>query len=179
VNLTKRSLESMLAHSKILASVVVIDNASSDETPAFLESIAPKFKERGIEFTVIRNPANVGFGRACNQGIRLAHEKYVAIVNNDTWLMPSWDEVLADVLEEKKLDLVGPHFDERPFADDPVTRANEFLRKNKNLSRSHFVPILMFFRNESLNRLKFEHGGIFDERFFVTFEDTDLKKRMG
>ncbi len=177
-HLTKRCLESMLDHSKIVDSVVVIDNASSDETPELLSSFASRFEQKGISFAVIRNAQNVGFGRACNQGVRLAKGKYVAIVNNDTWLMPAWDEALAQVLEEKNLDAVGPHFDERPFSEDPVTTAKEFLRKSPNQFRKHFVPILMFFRMSSVEKLKFEHGGIFDERYFVTYEDTDLKKRM-
>lgn len=178
VDLTKRCLESMLANSKILSQLVVIDNASGDETPKYLESISLRFKEKGIEVSLIRNDTNLGFGRACNQGVRLAKGQYVAIVNNDTWLMPAWDEALAKTLEEKKLDLVGPHFDEREFPSDPIATATEFLKRNQNAFRKHFVPIVMFFKMDSVNRLRFDHGGIFDERFFVTYEDTDLKKRM-
>ena len=178
VHLTQRCLDSMLLHSKILDSVVVIDNASQDETPAILAEFAKKFEVKNIRFTSIRNPANVGFGRACNQGVRIAKGKYLAIVNNDTWLMPAWDHALFQVLEEKKLDLVGPHFDERPFTENQVAQSERFLKQNQNRFRTHFVPILMFFRMSSVEKLKFDHGGIFDERFFVTYEDTDLERRM-
>jgi GT2 family glycosyltransferase len=36
----------------------------------------------------------------------------------------------------------------------------------------------MFFKKEAVEKLKFPDQGIFDERFFVTYEDTDLLYRM-
>jgi GT2 family glycosyltransferase len=178
VELTNRCLDSLLKNSKALSEVFVVDNASSDSTPAVLLEWAPRFTEQGIRFQVIRNEQNLGFGRACNQGIRISSGEFVAIVNNDTWLMDGWDRALIDEAQERRLDEVGPFFDERPWLDRPEARAKEFLRRNPTGFRKHFVPIVMLFTRQSVERLKFDHGGLFDERFFVTYEDTDLLHRM-
>jgi GT2 family glycosyltransferase len=178
IELTNRCLDSLLKNSKALSEVFVVDNASSDGTPQALQDWAPRFTEQGIRFQVIRNGQNLGFGRACNQGVRLSTGEFVAIVNNDTWLMEGWDQTLIDEARDRDLDEVGPFFDERPWVDPPEARAQEFLRRNPAGFRKHFVPIVMFFRRQSVERLKFDHGGLFDERFFVTYEDTDLLHRM-
>lgn len=61
--------------------VLVIDNASSDGTADYL---------RGLDLPnlhLLLNDENIGFGRACNQGIAFAQERgahYVTFINNDT-----------------------------------------------------------------------------------------------
>ncbi len=178
VELTNRCLDSLLRNSKTISEVFVVDNASADGTPQALQDWAPRFTEQGIRFQVIRNEQNLGFGRACNQGIRLSSGEFVAIVNNDTWLMEAWDRALIDEARIRRLDEVGPFFDERPWTPNPEARAREFLRKNPSGFRIHFVAMLMFFTRSAVERLRFGHGGLFDERFFVTFEDGDLLQRM-
>ncbi|NDG84844.1 MAG: glycosyltransferase family 2 protein [Proteobacteria bacterium] len=176
--LTRRCLDSLLGNSTKVSEVRVIDNHSTDDTPAVLAAFEPLFRDKGILFSCVRTDSNLGFGRACNIGIREARGEWIAIVNNDTWLMPSWDEVLMDEATRRKLDLIGPHFDERPWTDSMESRAREFIVRNRGGFRRHFVPILMFFKKTSLDRLRLDHGGIFDERFFVTYEDADLHHRM-
>src|SRR5258706_1247887 len=57
--------------------VFVIDNNSSDDSINYLR---PKFP--GINF--ISNKENIGFGKACNQGIKPAKGKYILFLNPDT-----------------------------------------------------------------------------------------------
>lgn len=176
--LTERCLLSICDHSKVVTEVFVIDNGSTDATSSRLQEFEEKFQARGIRFTAIRNNENRGFGRACNQGIRLCTGDFVVVLNNDTWVMPAWDQVLAEVLQKESLDLVGPFFDERPEPVDLLARSQLYLKQNSAKLRKHFVPILLFFKKSAIAKLQFESGGIFDERFFVTYEDTDLLFRM-
>jgi GT2 family glycosyltransferase len=183
-HLTERCLRSLLDSSSRVSEVIVIDNASQDQTPILLSEWRKHFLQKGIPFETIRNPNNVGFGRACNQGIRMLTQPWIVILNNDTWLSPGWDQALVRDAERFHFDLIGPHFDERPWpeAQDSLIemkkRAQDFLRINSNRKRNHFVPILMCFRRSAVEALRLDHGGIFDERFFVTYEDTDLRFRM-
>ncbi len=178
VELTRRCLESLLQNSRAVSSVVVVDNASVDSTPAFLAEAKESFLARGIAFDFIRNEENQGFGRACNQGIRKIKEDWIVVLNNDTWLSAEWDLRLVRDADRLGFDVIGPHFDERPWTESMEQRAEEFVAGNRDRSRRHFVPILMCFRRSAVDRLRFDHGGIFDERFFVTYEDTDLRHRM-
>ena len=178
VELTTRCLLSVWVNSTLLGEVCVVDNASTDETPSTLLGFKAQFEQKGISFKIVRNEKNLGFGSACNQGIRESSGDSIAILNNDTWVMKGWDQALQNELDARKLDEIGPFFDERPLSVTPQNTADEYLRKNPNGFRKHFVPILMFFKREAIERLQFDHGGIFDERFFVTYEDTDLLHRM-
>lgn len=178
VELTLRCLDSVLSHSTQLEEVFIIDNASTDTTPIRLLEFKARFESKAIPFKIITNQTNLGFGRACNQGIREARGETLALLNNDTWVMPNWDGVLSEVIQKEKFDLLGPFFDERPSAGDLQERSQTYLRQNSEKIRAHFVPILMFFKSSAIDKLKLPHGGIFDERFFVTYEDTDLIFRM-
>jgi len=57
--------------------VIVVDNGSEDGTEIFLGEKFP-------EALIIRNEENLGFARACNQGIRIAEGRYILLLNNDT-----------------------------------------------------------------------------------------------
>ena len=59
------------------AEVIVIDNNSSDNSIAYLQ---PQFP--AINF--LANKENIGFAKACNQGIKLAKGKYILFLNPDT-----------------------------------------------------------------------------------------------
>ena len=57
--------------------VIIVDNGSSDDT-------CRKIEEGFPEVLLIRNPLNVGFGRANNLGLRRATGEFVLLLNPDT-----------------------------------------------------------------------------------------------
>ena len=65
--------------------VIVVDNASADQSGARLRTEYPQWR-------VILNERNVGFARGCNVGIRAALQdeqcEYVLLINNDATLAP-------------------------------------------------------------------------------------------
>ena len=85
------------------ADIVVVDNASTDGTPDWLE-------EQGVETD--RMMANHGFGAANNIGLRRALERgyrYVYLLNQDAWLLPDTLGRLAAFLDEHpEYGLVSP-----------------------------------------------------------------------
>ncbi|MFH0900187.1 MAG: glycosyltransferase, partial [Pseudomonadota bacterium] len=60
--------------------VIVIDNDSRDGSVDGL----PEWHR----LTVVRNPSNYGFGRACNQGARMANGDFLLFLNPDVRLLP-------------------------------------------------------------------------------------------
>ncbi|HKU69055.1 MAG TPA: glycosyltransferase family 2 protein [Candidatus Baltobacteraceae bacterium] len=62
--------------------IIVIDNASSDETPEMLEAF-PWVR-------VVRNEKNLGFAGANNQGAALARGEFLVLLNNDTVAHAGW-----------------------------------------------------------------------------------------
>lgn len=174
VHWTKRCLASLLKHSVRARELVIVDNHSTDETPEFLKSISKDFENNGWKIQIITNAENRGFGRASNQGIAATTGQFVAIMNNDTWLMPGWDRALADAIERSGYAMVGPYYYEKGFDETSIYgKARRFVWLNKGKMRPGWVPMLMFFRREAL-----EQVGNFDERYFVTFEEIDLRVRF-
>ena len=60
--------------------VIVVDNASADDSVAWVERHFPEIK-------VIANRENTGFSKANNQGVEIATGKYILFLNPDT-VMP-------------------------------------------------------------------------------------------
>jgi GT2 family glycosyltransferase len=80
-HLSLLSLESVIANANVRYELIVIDNASSDETGQMLDRL------QGAK--VIRNPNNVGFGPACMQAAACAAGEYLCFFNNDALLSPT------------------------------------------------------------------------------------------
>lgn len=86
-------LENLLATGQGLPfEVIIIDDASSDDTALLLEQLENVRSER--------NASNLGFGETCNRGAALARGAYLCFLNNDTLPMPGWLEALVEVMEQ-------------------------------------------------------------------------------
>lgn len=65
----------------------------------------------GFEMTadaVIRNPLNLGFAKACNEGAHIAHGEYLLFLNVDTEVQPGWLEPLVKAMEDPEVAMCGP-----------------------------------------------------------------------
>ena len=77
--------------------VVIVDNASADDTRTFLREHYP-------QVDLLESPQNLGFAGGNNLGFahirrNLPQVKYVALLNQDTLVEPCWLEALVDTLE--------------------------------------------------------------------------------
>lgn len=101
IEITYLALASLLlAHNKASFEVILVDDASTDET-AELDDIVT-----GI--TIIHNKQAQRFIRACNAGADKARGKYVALLNNDVEVTSGWlDELVAAFGRFDNVGLVG------------------------------------------------------------------------
>ncbi len=100
-----KCLESLRASFEDFAGeVVIVDNNSSDRTVSLA-------KENSFCTTkVLAESKNLGFAKACNEGVRVASSKYVCLLNPDVFVRPGWLAPLVDVLEKDPLvAAVVPH----------------------------------------------------------------------
>ncbi len=76
--------------------VVLVDDASTDETPAQLAAIAAT----DHRIVVVRNATNLGFVGTCHRGVAAATGEYLVFLNNDTVPLPGWLPPLIDTFRE-------------------------------------------------------------------------------
>lgn len=99
------SISSIKAFTDDSVDLVVVDNASSTDVQAFLDTLADEPSIR-----VIRNELNYGFTYAVNQGIELAKPASdIVLLNNDTLVTPGWLQAMQTVVERHEdIGIVAP-----------------------------------------------------------------------
>lgn len=88
--LTLNCLQSLLASQTPGLEVILVNNASTDQTPALLSRI------QGVR--VIHNSHNEGYGAAVNQAAAVATGRLLLLLNNDTQVLGNSIEVAAQLL---------------------------------------------------------------------------------
>lgn len=96
--------------------VILVDNASKDETVKFARKLLKKV-EPNVKLIV--NAENVGYSKAANQGILASSGEFLVLLNPDTEAYPGWLEGLQACLA-KGYAAVGPVSD-RVSGDQFVT----------------------------------------------------------
>ncbi len=166
--------------------VIVVDNASHDGSA---ECTAGR-----KNVTIIKNPENLGYAKAVNQGIKLAKSKYICVMNTDLILNEAALQECFDFMEaDADAGVCSPvvrwpnggmqgfffKFGLPFFYSDILNRyySSYMKKKIKHSSKPLEVDGLMggfLFLRSSLC----PDGKLFDEDFFFYFEDTDLAYRL-
>lgn len=159
--------------------IILIDNASKDDSSKYLKKKFPKI-------TLIQNKENLGYAGGNNVGIKKAKGDWVLILNNDTVLDKDF---LSELWKNKdKADILGV---KNYFYDKPTTiwaigsRLNFFTMRAKliankkqdskeidNLIVDHAVGSAIF-----VKRKVFEKIGYFNEDYFCYYEETEWQTR--
>jgi GT2 family glycosyltransferase len=85
--------------------VIVVDNNSSDGTPAYLSELAG----RDPRVKPVLNATNRGFAGGNNDGIRIASGKVIVLLNNDTLVSEGWLATMRSaLLADRSVGLLGP-----------------------------------------------------------------------
>jgi len=111
----ERCLNSLAgAVSKSDTELIIVDNASIDDTFDYLEQLIEK---EFLNIRVITNTSNAGFGASVNQGLDLAEGEFVLVLHNDVEVDPA---IISGLMEGFKADpgvkLVAPVLDQTSHA---------------------------------------------------------------
>lgn len=161
--------------------VIVVDNASTDETPVGLR--------RFSWARVTRNETNRGFAGGCNDGARLARNEVLVFLNNDTVPVGRWLDALLEPFADPSVGATGPRSNMVsgpqlvpgvPYGAEGLPGLRRFVRawEAANAGRVEPTERLVGFCL-AVRRTAFERIGGFDERFTVgSYEDDDLCRRL-
>jgi len=189
VNFTRQCLESITQNTPYgLYEIIVVDNASADETPSLLQSWGG-----GLRF--IRNEKNMEFGRACNQGAKIARGEYVVFLNNDTVPLPKWAEhAIEHFKHDPQVGIVGSkllypdgtiqhggvEFVHMPRMPDGIWPQHRFRGVQSEYPEANVCEEVEAVTAACLfipRKLFLELGG-FSEEYRMYFEDMDLNLRV-
>ncbi len=195
LDLTKQCINSIKTHTRgITYEIIIVDNASEDGSQEYFQN------DNSIIY--IYNKENLGFGRANNIGYKKSSGKYIFLLNSDTILKNNSIKMFFDYMElnsnvgctgcllldtEKKITHSYGKF---------LTIGNvwkQYLsyylrlfyhRHNKSNIKEQYQPSELPLQVDYITgadlfirRSVIETHGLFDERFFMYFEDTYLQHR--
>lgn len=177
--MTRECVESIRRNVTIPCEIILVDNGSEDETVRILKEL------KGVR--LICNEKNLGFPRACNQGIREAKGDILWLLNNDTVIPPgSLERMVELLLSDDRIGMVGPvtnsirgrqriDVDYERIEDMPAFAA----RQREQYAGQTWRMLNMVGFSMLLRREVFWEAGPLDERMKLgTFEDDDLCIRL-
>lgn len=169
--------------------IVLVDNASSDGSPEYLEANYPQVK-------LIRSPHNVGIAGGNNLGIKAACGRFILLLNNDTIVLPGSIDRTVKFLQSHPDaggvggNLLNPDGSFQSGHNSFPTLWRLFLITTKIGQRFHsYYPsnprsavisevdwmstAFMTFRREALFEI-----GLVDEQYFIYSDESDLQLRL-
>jgi N-acetylglucosaminyl-diphospho-decaprenol L-rhamnosyltransferase len=184
------------AISAIEAEIFVVDNASQDESMAYLR---PRFP--GVRF--IANAENRGFARANNQALALATGKYILFLNPDTIVAgDTLEKSIAFLASAKTPGAVGVRMIDGAGCYLPESKRGfpslwtafcklsgmTALFPSSRLFARYYLGHLSALSNQEIDVVSgafflvekkvLEQTGSFDDQFFMYAEDIDLSYRL-
>jgi len=173
-------VESIMKNTDLPYEIIVVDNASTDGTEAYLRGLGGQVRYRVLD-------DNRGFAGAINVGMMMAKGRTIMLLNNDTLATEKWlDNLLICLYSDDNIGMVGPVTNYISGAQqinvpyDNVADMPKFAREN-NISNparwrriDRLTGFCLLFRREL-----FEAVGYFDEGFEIgNFEDDDYNVRV-
>jgi hypothetical protein len=171
--------------------LVVVDNASSDGTAAFVRQRFPSCR-------VIEPGENLGFGRACNLATRETESDFILLLNPDAWVETTCVERLRGAMAgDERLGWAAPGLfypdRRRQFNWAPAIGIfGEAVQRLRNRFESRgwvhdALPRVVRALGDSgwhtaacglVRRRAWDEVAGFDPGFFLYFEDADLGLRL-
>ena len=187
----------VLHHGHLVDTVIIVDNASTDDSLVQIEAM----HHFPFLLKIIRNHANCGFAKACNQGAQLCISDYLLFLNPDAAL---YTDTLPKVLSfmqdstNSQIGICGVQLLDK--TGQPGTAAARFpthgvlVGKITGLSLliPQWIPRHLMHPSELIGNCSvdqiigafflirnhvFKQCSGFDERFFVYYEEVDLAIR--
>ncbi|MDP3888446.1 MAG: glycosyltransferase family 2 protein [bacterium] len=161
-----------LAYPKNKIEVIMVDNASTDESTGFVKKHFPFVK-------VINLPGNIGPGAARNEGIKRASGEYIFCTDNDVRFTKNSLGPLIEVVESRpKVGIVGGKILDKQ-SEKLVScgfNFNRWLgietgnsRPDKEVECDWVGDAFMLFKKDLIKKI-----GLFDHKFFFYAEEADF-----
>lgn len=167
------AIESILDQTYKNFECIIVDDASTDETPTILES----YRKKDARITVIRNESNKGVTKSLNNALRLARGKYIVRMDADDWSYPERLQLQVNLMERHTDVVVSGSFIEVCDSNLQMKYLRKYQLNDSNIRKhvfrySPFAHPATIWRADVLKREKY------DERIAIC-QDYELYFRVG
>ncbi|WEK53352.1 MAG: glycosyltransferase family 2 protein [Candidatus Cohnella colombiensis] len=180
LSLLRQCIHSILWSTTVPFEIIVVDNASTDGTAAYLQSLGGQVRYRVLE-------TNRGFAGAINVGMMMAKGRTILLLNNDTIMCENLlSNMLICLTSDDSIGMVGPITNNISGSQrisvpyHSISRMPVFARKNNNSNPARWrdtdllIGFCLLFRRDL-----FEEVGYLDEGFEIgNYEDNDYCARV-
>ncbi len=174
--LTQRCLASVQTTTRNPFRLILIDNGSDAPTQEALD----RFKAKAsCDVQIIRNPKNLGFIKAVNQGIRRATAPWICLLNNDTVVTSGWlEEMIRVASNDPKIGLVNPTSNSLGFKPTGISLDQYAGQLKAQAGQWTELTTALGFCLLSRRNL-YEQVGLLEESYGMgNFDDDDLSNRV-
>lgn len=195
IHLLQNAIASVIEHTHgVQYEIIVVDNNSSDNAKNLLQEYFPSVP---IQFVALS--ANIGFGRANNEGFKRAQGRHIFFLNPDTILLNDAIAILSGYLEnEPKVGVCGGNlYTEKMLPMHSFSRVlpsiiwqvnllffglpfKAIYGKNTDFNHTE-IPIPVGYvtgADMMIKRSVLDKTGGFSDDFFMYFEETELSLRI-
>ena len=176
----KGCIESILSQTFTDYEIILVDNASSDDSVTFVKDNFPQIK-------IISNNENMGFAQGNNIGIENCTGRIIVLFNPDAIADKEWLSILVNVIRSSKkiAAVTGKMFylgdkygKDAVFCTwskiDPYSASPYNFHDDEPISKVDYLSgAAMVVKREVLEKI-----GYLDSDYFLYFEETDLCARM-
>ena len=167
-------IEACLAPLGDITQIIVVDNASSDDTIARVLHLRPDAK-------IITNDHNSGFGSAANQGFAQVQTPYALLINPDAVLLPdAVEQLMASAKASDNSGIVAPvlYSPKRGLELEMKGPGERTPSRMDTVPEGDFCTWFATGAAWLVNMAAWRHVGGFDETIFLYGEDLDVCRRM-
>jgi glycosyltransferase involved in cell wall biosynthesis len=173
----KKAIESVLGQTFKSWELLVINDASTDET----ETVIKKYSSIDNRIILINNENNLGIQKTLNKGISLAKGEYIArIDDDDQWIDPMKLIAQVSFFEKNRgyvllgTDAIVLDSNGKKISINIMPKNDRIIR-TKILSKNPFLHATIMARKKNLE----EAGGYNETKNFLHIEDYELWLRLG
>jgi teichuronic acid biosynthesis glycosyltransferase TuaG len=159
-----QAIDSVLAQTRPVHELIVVDDCSSDGSPAMIEAYA----RRDPRVKPIRQPANAGVAQARNAGIDAATGTHIAFLDSDDWWAPSKLEVQIAEMRRTGAKVCYAAYQRVDEAGKPLSMVRPPAAVSyTDLLKSNYIGHLTGIYDRSVGDVRFRRIGHEDYAFWL------------
>ena len=194
--------QDIIANRDITSKIIVVDNSNNQSEEEKLLNLKKTFPD---SLEVILPKKNLGYSKACNLAYRFSSSEYILLLNPDAFLLrhalrelytflsksPRAGAVIPKIFFDKTTCVAMPPMPDVSLSSllmksflgriyckmrtkSYLKNAVQFWNSQRPIQQRMLSGAIVLLRRDAIE----DCGGLFDERFFLYFEDTDLFFRL-